>query len=75
VEDHRGQEEADAFSTTINRTGETTSLSGKVEIEIQSQEMFKDIRSHLPDCFLGNTSKDRIAEFLEHCGSNSSHTI
>jgi hypothetical protein len=75
MENHGSEEETDAFSTAVNCTGQTSSLPREVEVEIQSQQMFENIRSHLPNCLLRDASKDRIAEFLEKCSSNSRYTI
>lgn len=75
MKDHRSQKKADAFSTTVDSAGQTSGLAGKMEIEIQSQQMFKYIRSHFSYGLLGNASEDRVAEFLEQCGPNPCDTI
>jgi hypothetical protein len=43
MEDHGGQEEADAFSTAVDSTGQASGLSREMEVEIQSQQMFEHI--------------------------------
>lgn len=71
MEDHGGQQEADSLGSAINRPSQTSCLSREMEVEVKSQEMFKDIACHFPNGFLRNTGKHCVAKFLEQRRSYS----
>lgn len=75
MEDHRSQEEADAFGTTIDGSGQTTSLARQMKLEVKSEKVFKDARCNTTDCLLSDASKDCIAHLLEDSSTDSSSAI
>lgn len=65
---HGRQQEADTLCTTINRPCETTRLSSKVEVQIQSKQVLEYISSDTSNGLLCHASKNGISCFCkERC--------
>lgn len=75
MENHGGQQKANAFSTAINRASQATCLAREMKVEIEAQEMIENIPCNLSNGLLRDTCKHRIAEFLEEGRPNSGCAI
>lgn len=75
MENHGGQQKANAFSTAINRASQSTCLAREMKIEVESQEMIEDVPRNLSNSLLRDTCKHCIAEFLEEGCPNSGCAI
>lgn len=75
MEDHGRQEEADAFGSAVDGSGQAASLPGQMEALVQSEQVFIDLAGHGPDGFLGDTGEDGIAGFLEYSGTDAGCTV
>jgi len=66
---HRCQQETDTLCTTINRPRKTTSLATKMEIQIQTEQMFEHISGHASDGLLCYASKDGVSCLCKEGGA------
>lgn len=75
MEHHGRQQEADALGTTVDSSRQPACLSGQVEVEVESEQVLKDVARNFADGFLGHTRKDCVPEFLEERGSDSGGAV
>lgn len=75
MENHGRKQETYAFGTPIDRSSETTGLTGKMKIEIQPKQVSEYVSGNLPNRLLSYASKYSITQFLEHCGPYPRCTI
>lgn len=75
MEHHGSQKETDTLGSTVNGSGQSTSLAREVEVQVEPQQMLKDISCNFSNSFLCYTSKYGIPQFLEECCSYPSGTI
>ena len=70
VEQHAGEQEADALGAAIDRPRQAARLARQVEAEVEAEQVVKDVAGHLADGLLGDRGKDGIAQFLEGGGAD-----
>ena len=75
VKDHRRQDEADAFGSAINGSGQTSRLPREMKVQVKAEEMLEDIASYPPDGFLSNAGKNSISQLLKDCCSDPRDTV
>jgi hypothetical protein len=65
MEDHRGQQEADTFCTSIDCSRESAGLSSQMEIEVKSEKMLEHIRGDLANRLLSYACENRVSSFCK----------
>jgi hypothetical protein len=75
MEDHGRQQEADTFRSTINCPCQSASLAAEMKVEIQPQQMLKDIPRNPADCFLSHTGEDSVAKLLKYGSPDSGSSV
>lgn len=75
MKNHRSEQEADAFGSSVNSSCETTRLPAQVKVQVQSQQVIKDVSSYSPNGFLCHTREDSISQLLKQGRPNSSRSI
>ena len=70
VEQHAGQQEADALGAAIDGPRQAAGLARQVKVEVKAEQVVEDVAGHLADSRLGNRGKDGIAQFLEGGGAD-----
>lgn len=63
---HHGREqEADPLRPSINRPTQPSRLPRQMEIQVQAQQVVKNVAGHLPDRLLRDIGKYGVSELLE----------
>src|SRR5689334_18357545 len=75
MEDHGRQQEANALGTSINCSGQPTSLAGQMEAQVELQQVVIDVAGHFTNGLLGDAGEDGVSHLLEDGGTNASCTI
>lgn len=70
VEDHGGEQEADALGTTVNRPGQATGLPRKMEVKVELEEMVENAASNPTNGLLCYAGEDGIPELLKKSGAD-----
>lgn len=75
MEQHAGQQEADALRSAINRPSETSRLPREMKVQVQTQQVVKDVAGNLPDRRLRNSRKDGVPQLLKKRGTNPREAV
>jgi hypothetical protein len=75
VKHHAREQEVDALGTSVDSPRQPSRLARKVKVEIQLEQVLKNIGRNPANSLLRHTSKDSIAKFLEHSRANPRQTI
>lgn len=75
MEHHGSQKETDTLRSTVNGSGQATGLAREVEVQVQAQQVLKDVSCNFSNGLLCYTSKHGIPQFLEECCTYPRGTI
>lgn len=65
MKDHARQQKADALGTAVDRARQPARLAGEVKVQVETQQVVKDVTRNASNRRLGNFGKDGIAHLLE----------
>ena len=75
VKQHAVQQETDALGSAVNRPRQPARLLSEVEVQVEAQEMVKDVAGNLADRRLGHRHKNCIAQLLKNGAADAREAI